>query len=127
LIRLINTLRGSDPVHYGSKTTAALPKPSKAKSRFSLNTPALDGSPLRRYSSRQKKSCVNFLDSVTEIFRRRRTHMFSAQSIRLISQALLTLGLVVGGLVVSTVGFAQRQRTGKEKSRLNGSATNSTV
>ncbi len=44
--------------------------------------------------------------------------MFSAQSIRLITRALLTLGLVVGGLVVSTVGFAQTPADGLGKVKI---------
>ncbi|HET8562529.1 MAG TPA: hypothetical protein VFM35_01525 [Candidatus Binatia bacterium] len=41
--------------------------------------------------------------------------MFSAQSIRLITRTLLTLGLVVGGLVVSTVASAQTPADGQGK------------
>jgi L-ascorbate metabolism protein UlaG (beta-lactamase superfamily) len=44
--------------------------------------------------------------------------MFSAQSIRLISQALLTLGLVVGGIVKSPVGFAQTPADGQGKVKI---------
>jgi L-ascorbate metabolism protein UlaG (beta-lactamase superfamily) len=44
--------------------------------------------------------------------------MFSAQSIRLITRALLTLGLVVGGLVLSTVGFGQTPADGQGKVKI---------
>ena len=40
--------------------TAASPKPSEAKPRFSLNNPAIDDSPIRRYSSRQRKRLFKF-------------------------------------------------------------------
>ena len=41
--------------------------------------------------------------------------MFGARSIRLITRAVLTLILVVGGLVESTVGFAQTPADGQGK------------
>jgi hypothetical protein len=40
--------------------TAASPEPSEAKPRFSLNNRAIDYSPARRYSSRQKKRVFKF-------------------------------------------------------------------
>ena len=44
--------------------------------------------------------------------------MFDARSIRLMTRAVLTLSLVVGVLVVSTVGFAQTPANGQGKVKI---------
>ena len=41
--------------------TAVSPEPAKAKARFFLKTRVIDTPPVRRYSSRRRKGCLNFL------------------------------------------------------------------
>ena len=50
-----------NPRPSGSTHPLHCPKPAEAKLQFSPNTIVLDTSPVRRYSSRQKKGCLNFL------------------------------------------------------------------
>src|SRR6185503_20057183 len=53
-----------------------------------------------------------------EIFRWRRTYMLTACSTRFIARAVLTLGLLVGCLVASPVGFAQTPADGQGKVKI---------